>query len=453
LKRLFSVFSLAVRPLSLAVAAACLAPALAGAQKAPAADGPAAWTGWLQGDMVRVLPEPAHTANARVRGELTGKGKLSSELKWKLSARVGYDLAYDNDYYLPGVRRDQRSEVSLREAHVDWGRGDWELRLGRQHIVWGEMVGLFFADVVSAKDMRQFVLQDFEQLRIPQWAARVEYFKNDQHLELIWLPAPEYDRIGKPGADFYPSPYRYEGLGYDVRSESKLSRSFANGGFGARYSTERSGWDLSAFVYRSPDMAPTFAREVVGLPGLGAGLGLPALGSSATTIYRPTYDRLLRVGGTLAKDFDGLVLKAEAVFTQGRRFSSLDLATRNGLVAQNTIDWVVGLEGTPAEGWRVNGQFFQRAYLNHDPVTGFKRFESGVSLLVTRALTPALDAELLAISSLLRSDWLARAALTWKAGPNLRVKAGYDAFGGEPLGLFGRYGRQDRVYGQVRYTY
>jgi hypothetical protein len=134
-----------------------------------------------------------------------------------------------------------------------------------------------------------------------------------------------------------------------VRSETKLSRSFANGGFGARFSTERSGWDLSAFVYRSPDMAPTFAREVTGLTGLGGGLGLPALGGTATTIYRPTYDRLLRVGGTLAKDFDGLVLKAEACSRRGGAFQrSTQEPKQAGRAEHDRLGH--RLEGTPAEG-------------------------------------------------------------------------------------------------------
>ena len=410
------------------------------------------WSGWLQGDFARVLPEPAHTANARLMGEITGKGKWSGDLKWKLSARAAHDFAYgESDFYLPGVRRDQRSELAVREAYVDMARGDWEWRLGSQHIVWGEMVGLFFADVVSAKDLRQFVLPEFEQIRIPQWAARAEYFKNDRHLEFVWLPAPAYDRIGKPGADFYPLPYRYDGLDYDVRSEQKRARTFGNGGFGARFSTETGGWDWSAFVYRSPDSSAAFEREVVGLPGFGAPSALP--GAAPTVIYRPTYGMLNRVGGTVARDFDGVVLKAEAVVTEGRRFSAYDLAVPGGLIRQNTIDWVVGLEGTPGEGWRLNGQLYQRLFLNHDPVIGLRRYETGASLMVTRTLTPTLEAELLGISSLVRNDWLARASLNWKAAPNVRVKGGVDAFGGDPLGLFGRYGKQDRVYGVVRVSY
>jgi hypothetical protein len=67
------------------------------------------------------------------------------------------------------------------------------------------MVGLFFADVVSARDMREFILPEFDQMRIPQWAARAEYFADDYHAELLWIPVASYDNIGKPGAEFYPT--------------------------------------------------------------------------------------------------------------------------------------------------------------------------------------------------------------------------------------------------------
>ena len=56
------------------------------------------------------------------------------------------------------------------------------------------------------RDMREFLLPSFDVIRIPQWAARAEYFAGDSHLEFIWIPVPVFDRIGKPGADFYPAP-------------------------------------------------------------------------------------------------------------------------------------------------------------------------------------------------------------------------------------------------------
>ena len=48
------------------------------------------------------------------------------------------------------------------------------------------MVGVFVADVVSAKDMREFILPDFNAPRIPQWAARAEYFPHHYHVDRCW---------------------------------------------------------------------------------------------------------------------------------------------------------------------------------------------------------------------------------------------------------------------------
>ena len=123
--------------------------------------------------------------------ELSRQGQISEQVKWKIGGRFDYDAVYDRSGYYPEpVRQDQRAGFALRENYLDIATGDWDLRLGRQHVVWGEMVGLFVADVVSAKDMREFLLPEFEVLRIPQWAARAEYFKGDSHAELLWIPAP-----------------------------------------------------------------------------------------------------------------------------------------------------------------------------------------------------------------------------------------------------------------------
>lgn len=47
------------------------------------------------------------------------------------------------------------------------------------------------------------------------------------------------------------------------------------------------------------------------------------------------------MGGTVAKDFGDFVLKGEAVHTRGRKFNTTDLSAPYGLVAQDTIDYVV----------------------------------------------------------------------------------------------------------------
>ena len=184
--------------------------------------------GILQFDLARTYADREHWSMARSRAELSAQGS-SSGFKWKISGRADADavFAIDSGFYPDAVRRDQQYQFDLRETYVDFSAGEVDVRLGRQHIVWGEMVGLFFADVVSARDLRTFYLPDFEQLRIPQWAARAEYYFGETHAELVWIPSPSYDRIGKPGAEFYPLP-----RGANVRGEVKPDGSLGNTNWG-----------------------------------------------------------------------------------------------------------------------------------------------------------------------------------------------------------------------------
>ena len=63
-----------------------------------------------------------------------------------------------SNFYPEAVRENQRAQFFVRENYLDISAGNFDFRLGRQHVIWGEMVGLFFADVVSAKDLREFIL-------------------------------------------------------------------------------------------------------------------------------------------------------------------------------------------------------------------------------------------------------------------------------------------------------
>jgi hypothetical protein len=121
----------------------------------------------------------------------------------KASLRLDVDPFITRPTSIPNRCRRISVWSSWCETYLDLSLPrSWELRLGRQHVVWGEVVGLFFADVVSARDLRDFILPDFEILRIPQWAARAEWFGADTHFELLWIPFPSYDDIGKQGAEF-----------------------------------------------------------------------------------------------------------------------------------------------------------------------------------------------------------------------------------------------------------
>lgn len=400
--------------------------------------------GYFQTELARAYERPEHWSKLQGRVEMGTQGRLSQGLQWKVSGRLDYNAIYDlTDFYQPQVSDDQRAEFQLRETYLDVPAGDWEWRLGRQHIVWGEMVGLFFADVVSAKDLREFILPDFQVLRIPQWAARAEYFKDDFHAELIWIPIPSYDNVGKPtdfskpgsGSDFYP--YPPSSVPMTILSEDKPSNSLRHGNIGIRLSQLTDGWDLSGFYYTSMNNYPTWYRDPV-----------------VKTTFTPRHDRIWQAGATMAKDMVDFVLKAEAVYTNGRRPNLVtDLVDSDGVVKQNTLDWAVGLDFNPDTSTRVNTQLYQSYTFKHNADTIPEQAETGVSLLVNRKLPQNWQAELLVVHSLNRSDWMARPKAIWGFQPNWKLTFGLDIFGGPIDGLFGQYDSQDRAYLEVRYDY
>ena len=400
------------------------------------------WHGFLRSELAYTFAEPVHWSKLLIRGELDGEGRLSDTVKYKIGARLDYDFAYDvNEFYPPDVRNDQRFNALLRENYLDIGAGDWDFRLGKQQIVWGEMVGLFFADVVSAKDLREFVLPDFNTIRIPQWAMRAEYFKSDFHAEAIWIPVATYDNIGKPGAEFFPAvippPSGYATL-FD--NEQFPRRELSHTDYGVRLSYLKNGWDISGFYYGSMDAQPTFYRQIQTFPE-------PAF------VYQARHDRIDQVGGTLAKDFGQVVFKAESVYTRGRSFNTLDLSDEDGVVRQNTLDIVSGLDFDLPYDSRLNLQVFNRTFFDHDPNIIYDRNESGFSILMNHKFSDRLQAEVLYIASLNRTDYMVRPRIIWDFQRNWQLVAGVDIFGGPPLGLFGQFDNRDRVYTELLYTF
>lgn len=396
--------------------------------------------GHLQFELARTVADPEHWSKARARADLSAQGNLGDGIKWKLGGRFDYDAAYTHsDFYPPEVKQNQRAGAALRENYLDISRGDWDFRLGKQHVVWGEMVGMFFADVVSARDLREFILPEFEALRIPQWAARAEYFKDDFHAEFLWIPVASYDQIGRPGGDFYTwQPVPVANSVYLREQHPKANADHMN--YGIRLSALKNGWDMSGFVYSSMDNQATFYRTLV--PG------------PQPFVFSPRHERINQVGGTIAKDFGSVVFKSEAVYTAGRRYGVPgNFLDADGVVRQNTLDWAAGLDFTFEDETRFNVQLFQRTFFDHDPNIVPDKHENGYSLYLSRKFADRLEGQALFISSFNRPDWVFRPKLIWNFEKNWRLTFGADVFYGPQLGFFGQYDNKDRLYSEIRYAF
>lgn len=414
------------------------------AHAADADEAPAKIGGFFDALPAYTYSEPAHWSRGVARLQVEGTGRFSEAIKWKLGGRVDADPVYfGSDFYLDSVKRDQRARFYHRENYLDVSAGDWDFRFGAQHIVWGEVVGLYFADVVSARDMREFLLPSFDIMRIPQWAARAEYFSGDSHVEFIWIPVPLFDQIGKPGSDFYPAPRLPSPTPAEVaalfRDPKKPDRTIGNGNAGVRANTVVDGWDVAGFVYRSFATSPTFYR-IVPDPG-------------DTSIFEPRYDRIWQAGATVSKDFSDFVLRAETVFAHGQGYTLAVPSTADGVVKRNTFDYIVSVDFPLPRDGRFNLQAFQRVFSGGGDDLAIRSDGFGASVFVSTKVTATLEPQLLWLQNFAHGGGLVRPRLNWYPAKNYTVGTGVDIFTGPSDGFFGRFNNRDRVYAEVRYDF
>ena len=110
---------------------------------------------------------------------------LTPAMRLTVIGRLRGDIADDSEPGRPGQRN--RSAISkrlfagdhvdaeLREAYIDTEIGSTFLRVGKQQVVWGQADGLKVLDVLNPQSFREFVLDDFEDSRIPLWISDVNY--------------------------------------------------------------------------------------------------------------------------------------------------------------------------------------------------------------------------------------------------------------------------------------
>lgn len=374
---------------------------------------------------------------------ITTDGHLAPNIGYKATGRFYYDAVFDlTDTYSKAVEQDQEAESELRDTFIDISNGGFDLRLGNQQIVWGEAVGLFFADVVNPKDLREFILPNFDQIRIPVWSADMEYYRAGNHLELVWIPWPKFNRLGVPGSEFaFATPPLPSGVLIQYGDEKKPSKKLENSEAGVRVSRSVDGWDFAGFYLYGYDYFPTLFRRINLDPGTG----------QITCAFQPEYKRLNVFGLTFAKEIRDVILKGEFVFNKGKYFQVNDLADVDGVVKKDFLDYLIGVDYTFFHKIDFNFQFMQRVIANHDNSMIDNRTSTSFSIwLKSGLLDNLLQPELFFVSSLDRQDWMLRPKISYIFRNKWTAALGVDIFEGKTNGTFGQFDNRDRAYIEVR---
>lgn len=332
-----------------------------------------------------------------------------------------------------------RVDLELRELYVEGRVGRAWLRIGKQQVVWGQADGLKVLDVVNPQDFREFILDDFDDSRIPLWTANVEVPAGPATLQLLWIPDPSAHDVPEPDAAFafraprLVGPRAPPGVAVRVRAPDRPDP-LRGSDLGARLAGRLRDWDLTANYLWHHDDVPVLRRRLR-FPG-----GVP------TADVQPEYERSHVAGVTASNTFGELTVRVEAAYTHPRWLPSDDPDDADGAVRSGELAAVLGLDWYGFRDALLSLQVFPSFLPDDEPGLLRDRLDANVTFLARRSFrNERLVAEAIWLHNLNQGDGALRPELRYELRDGLWIWAGLDWFYGTRDGLFGEFDARDRA--------
>lgn len=333
---------------------------------------------------------------------------------------------------------DKEVQIGLREAYMDIFFESVDIRIGKQQIIWGKADGVFITDIVSPKDLSEFLLRDFDEIRMGVTGAKFDYYLNDNTFELVWLPVftatmmPGEETIWYPQMDFPVQP--------DINDPEEIKGSLKNSEVFAKYSAMTSLVDFEIMAGYAWDDDPTMHITKT----------MDSLGMHLTV--NPKYHRLTIGGGSFSTTLGPTVLRGEGAYYAGKYFNTADQFAKDALVEKDYLHYLVGLDYTL---WEINlsAQFIQQAILDYDDAIDQDEYENTVTFLARRDfLRETLTLELFSYIGINNEDALIRPRILYDLTDGFEIQFGANIFTGA-TGNFGQYDDNDMVYAKIKYSF
>ncbi len=337
---------------------------------------------------------------------------------------------------------DRDLELGLREAYMDMYFKKFDLRIGKQQIIWGKAEGVFITDVVAPKDLREFLLPDFDEIRMGINALKLNYYFGNSTLEAVWTPVftptqmPASGSIWKSRMDF-PVPVSFD------YSRAEIKPSVKNSEVYLRFSTMASGFDYELvggyFWYNDPAMRIT--RHID-----------PQMQQLANLTLTPEYHRVSMAGGSISTPVGPLLLRAEGAYYSGRYFQTANPLVQGGKLKKDNLHYMAGLDYN-LWGITLSAQFIQEFILDYEEGMQNDEFDNTLNFLAKKDfLREKLWVEFFSYIGLNNEDALIRPKVTYKFADGFEVLGGANIFLGDK-GRFGQYKDNDMLYVKLKYSF
>ncbi|ADU61590.1 MAG: hypothetical protein KUA35_14190 [Pseudodesulfovibrio sp.] len=386
-----------------------------------------ALSGWIEGVQSAAVKAPHDPVTSRARM------RLIAEADWDaVYANVSVDA--EKNWKIDGQKA-----LSLHEGWLEHVGQGWDVRLGRQTIIWGRADGVQITDVICPPDYTESITRDLDEIRIPVEAAKVRLLGSSMDLEMIWIPV--FQSATLPGRD---NPWGSEtswpaGMTVVQNDTKKPDLSLGNSEVAMKLAAYRSGYDMSASVFYTWDDFAANHRTV------------STVGPSSVE-FSPRYHRMTVLGLDFARPWSDFVFRFETAGYLGRYFETRQLAIDPK--RKNSVKWLGGMDWTPGGDWSVIAQLYGEHLLNHESCLVAERDEVSTTLHVSKkVLRQTLTLSGMVYYSVNDQDTFFRAKADYEWSDGLHFLVGADLFNGRHSGSYGRYEDNSQLWVKVKYSF
>jgi hypothetical protein len=335
-------------------------------------------------------------------------------------------------------------DFRMREIYMDLYFNNFDIRLGKQQIVWGKADGVFITDIVSPLNLTEFLLPDFDEIRTGVIAAKLDYYVGNGTFEAIIIP--QFTPTERPGqssmwyiAPTFPAPPTFDW------SKSDINPSLENTEVFLKYSAMTSKIDFEIMGGYTWDDTPTMHVEKVMTPGPP-----PSLAGLNIT---PQHPRLYVAGGSFSTEIKGIILRGEGAYFNGKYFQTADPTAVDAITQKDYINYVVGLDFSIG-GVKLSTQFIQKYIMDYEDGIDENEFNNMATFLAHYdMLRETLHLELFSYVGLTNSDALIRPKISYDFDDSFNILLGGNIFVGDRDGQFGQYQDNSMVYAKVKYNF
>ncbi len=342
---------------------------------------------------------------------------------------------------------DDSLDFRMRELYLDLYFKNFDIRIGKQQVVWGKADGVFITDIVSPLNLTEFLLPDFDEIRIGVIAAKIDYYVGNSTFEAIWIPVFTPTERPKPGSIWYVQPDFPVPPTWDI-SKEKITPNLKYSEIFLKYTALTSAIDFELMGAYTWDDNPTLHIEKeFGLDPATMQPGLLDLN------IIPQHHRLTIGGGSFSSEIKGVILRGEAAYYNGKYFLTEDPAQSDGNVKKNYLHYLMGLDFNIGSV-KLSSQFIQQTILDYDENILNEKTENTMTFLARYdLLRETMHLELFSYIGLNNEGSLVRPKITYDFDDSFSILLGSNIFVGDEKGRFGQYKDNSMIYIKLKYSF